>query len=118
MWIPTEMRIWVVETTGRILHQGAVAEWRRIRVDQLVFRSREIVGDPVGRADGRAAVARDIPCHADARRQIPPLRLEARPARRETAIARIDETRRRILEHRGPDVAAEVIVAVVVDGVD
>ena len=94
----------------------AVAVRRRVRVDQLILRVREVVGQPVGRAHRRAAVPAHVPADADARREIQPLRVQPALARREAGIARIEETGGRVHERLAPDVVAEVVAAEVVDG--
>ena len=105
----------LIEPSGRIFDERAVAERRRVRVDQVVLAVREVVGEPVGRTNRHAAVSGHVPREPDARREIPPLLVQPAPPRREARVAGIDETGRRVREHRALDVVPEVVEAEVVD---
>ena len=90
--------------------ERAVAPRRRRGVDVHVVAAREVVGQPVGRADGEAAVAGDVPRDADARRQVRPLLVVAGLAVGEAGVARIEKPGGRVEEHRALHAAAEVVV--------
>ena len=87
-----------------------------LRVDQLIFRRREIVREPVGGANRRAAVAAHIPRETRRAARNSATACSARSAPAGTRVAGIDETGRRVREHGALDVVAEVVEAEVVDG--
>src|SRR4030095_1797629 len=105
-----EMPPRVVHAARWIGDERAVAERRRSRIDVVVLARHEVVPHRVRRPHGEAAIPTDVPRHARARREVPPLRVQPGLPIRESLVARIDEPRRRVEEYLAPDVPVEILL--------
>ena len=103
MGIPADASIRIVEQSRRILDDRAVAEWWRPGVDVVVLAGHEVVPHGIRRTQSETAVAANVPRHAAARREIPPLLVQAGLPLRETGIAGIGQTRGRVVEDSALD---------------
>ena len=109
MGIPADASIWIVEQPRRILDDRAVAEWWRPGVDVVVLAGHEVVPHGIRRTQSETAVAANVPRHAAARREIPPLLVQAGLPLRETGIAGIGQTRGRVVEDSALDPLLKVL---------
>ena len=107
--IATEVAPGVVHAARRIVDERAVAERRGPGVDVVVLAGHEVIPHGVGRPHGEAAIPADVPRHAHARREVPPLNVQPGLPLREALIPRINESRRRVEEHLAPDALVEVL---------
>jgi hypothetical protein len=73
----TQMSVRIVESPGRKIDERAIAERRRGGLEELEIADREVIRESVRRTHRHAAVAGDIPGHAQARREIQPLPVHA-----------------------------------------
>ena len=108
---PPNCRYGIVEQPGRILDSVRLPNGGAVRVDDVVFRRREVVGEPVRGAHRRAAVAVHVPGKTHARREVQPLLVLAALPVRETRVARVDQPGGRVHEHRALHVVPEVVQA-------
>src|SRR5690242_4404616 len=97
MRVAADDRVRIVEYGRR--DERTVAPGRRRRVDVHVVAARKIVGEAVRRAERETAIAGDVPRQTQTRRDVQPLHVVGALAFRESCVAGIKKSRRRVDEY-------------------
>ncbi len=107
MGVAADVAIGILERHAAQLH--AIRERGCRRRDVEEHRTREVVVQPVRGTNGGPSIAGDVPRHAHAGREVPPLGIQTRGAVRESRIARVDESGWRVDEPWGRDPLPEIV---------